>query len=182
MICFRHVDRRRPFLWESGGQPAARWHAAGEGPVHYLAETPDAAWAEFLRHEGITDAVDLVGVRRALWAIELPDPPTTTPELPDRLMVGGLDSYAACQAEARRARAAGASGLVAPSAAVSGATGSGFRTEGELRRGPRRSEHVFVLFGARPDLLGWAACAEGRPRADLLVRVRHFRGTGRPPA
>ena len=182
MIVFRHVDRRRPFLWESADQPGGRWHAADEGPAHYFSETPDGAWAEFLRHEGITDAADLAGVSRALWAIELPDPPTTAPALSDEVMVGRLSTYRQCQAEARRARAAGTTGLVAPSAAVSGATGSGFRTDGELRRGPRRPERVYVLFGRRPDLVGWAACAEGRPRDDLLVRVRHLRGTSRPPA
>ena len=182
MICFRHVDRRRAFLWENDDQPAGRWHAAGEGPVHYFAETADAAWAEFLRHEGITDAVDLAGVDRALWAINLPEPPTATPDVSDAVMTGGLTTYPRCQAAARRARADGATGLRAQSAAVSGATGSGFRTDGGLRRGPRRTEHVLVVFGPRPDLVGWAACASGRPRDDVLVRVRHFPGTRRPPA
>ena len=182
MIVFRHVDRRRPFLWESEQQPAGRWHAAGEGPVHYFAETPDAAWAEFLRHEGITDPADLAGVSRSLWAIELADPPTIEPSLSDATMTGDYPTYRSCQAEARRLRQTGATGIVAPSAAISGATGSGFRTDGGLRRGPRRAERVFVLFGARPGLLGWAACADGRPRDDLLVRVRHFPGTRRPPA
>jgi hypothetical protein len=97
-------------------------------------------------------------------------------------MTGDYPTYRSCQAEARRLRQTGATGIVAPSAAVSGATGSGFRTDGGLRRGSRRAERVFVLFGARPDLLGWAACADGRPRDDLLVRVRHFPGTRRPPA
>jgi hypothetical protein len=40
---------------------------------------------------------------------------------------------------------------------------------------PKRGERVFVLFGLRPDLVGWAACHEGRPRDDLLPRVRHLR-------
>ena len=182
MIVFRQADRRRPFLWESDQQPAGRWHGAGDGPVHYFAETPDAAWAEFLRHEGITDAADLQGISRALWAIELPEPPSVEPGLSDAVMTGDQSTYRSCQAEARRMRAGGATGLRAPSAAVSGATGSGFRTDGGLRRGPRRAEHVFVLFGTRPDLVGWAACADGRPREDLLVRVRHFPGTRRLPA
>jgi hypothetical protein len=145
VIVFRHVDRRHPFLWETSDQPAGRWHAAGEGPVHYLAETADAAWAEFLRHEGITDPADLAGVSRALWAIDLPDPPATEPAISDASMTGGSSSYGTCRAEARRLRAAGAAGLIAPSAAVSGATGSGFRTDNGLRRGSRRPERVYVL-------------------------------------
>jgi hypothetical protein len=182
VIVFRHADRRRPFLWETAEQPAGRWHAAGEGPAHYLAETPDAAWAEFLRHEGITDPADLAGVSRALWAIELREPPTLSPKLPLSAMVGERSTYGRCQVAARELRAAGADGLVAPSAAVSGATGSGLRTDGGLRRGPRRPERVFVLFGRRPELVGWAACSDGRPRADLLVRVRHFGRLHPPPA
>ena len=43
MILFRHADPRRPFFWESSVQPAGRWHAAGDGPVQYLADTPDGA-------------------------------------------------------------------------------------------------------------------------------------------
>ena len=72
MILFRQCDRRFPFLWEAANQPAARWHADGEGPAQYLADTPSGAWAEFLRHEGITNEADLAGVERALWAVEVP--------------------------------------------------------------------------------------------------------------
>ncbi len=66
MIGFRQCDSRWPFLWESAEQPGARWNAPGEGPVHYFADTPDGAWAEFIRHEEITDPVDLATVRRSL--------------------------------------------------------------------------------------------------------------------
>ena len=71
---FRHADHRYPFLWESAAQPAGRWHADGDGPCQYLADTPDGAWAEFLRHEEITDPDDLPGITRSLWAVEVPDP------------------------------------------------------------------------------------------------------------
>jgi hypothetical protein len=172
MIVFRHADPRFPFLWESADQPPARWHGRGEGPAHYFSETPDGAWAEFLRHEGITDPADLAGVARSVWAIELPGVPQATPSLPDALLLGDESSYPSCQEEARRIRAQRFRGLTAPSAAIDAETPSGFRTEGGLRPGPPRSEHVFVLFGQRSDLVGWAACAEGRPRDDLLVRVR----------
>ena len=40
MIGYRHSDPRYPFLWEDNAQPAARWHGDGQGPVHYLADTP----------------------------------------------------------------------------------------------------------------------------------------------
>jgi hypothetical protein len=175
VIVFRHADARFPFLWETGGQPPARWHGAGEGPVGYFSETPDGAWAEFLRHEEITDPADLEGLVRSIWAIELPEPPVARPRLTAEVMTGGLESYPACQAEARRLRSRGAAGLVAPSAALQARTPSGFRTEGGLRPGPVRSERVFVVFGLQPALVGWSACAEGRPRPDLLARVRQLR-------
>jgi hypothetical protein len=68
-LAFRHCDPRFPFLWQTAVQPAARWHVTGEGPANYFSDTPTGAWAEFLRHEGITDVTDLAGVRRSLWAV-----------------------------------------------------------------------------------------------------------------
>jgi hypothetical protein len=175
VIVFRHADPRFPFLWESTDQPSARWHRRGEGPAHYLAETADGAWAEFLRHEGITDPDDLAGVARSIWAIELPAAPDARPTLDERTLTGTESTYRACQAEARRLRDGGADGLTAPSAALPSPAASGFRTDGGLVPGPARDERVFVLFGPRPDLVGWAACAEGRPREDLVPRVRQLR-------
>ena len=172
MITFRHADNRHPFLWESQAQPAARWHGDGDGPVAYLAESPDGAWAEFLRHEEIADVDDIAGITRSLWAIELEETALEAPDLPEAILTGGPDAYDACRGEARRLRAGGAAGLIAPSAALVPDTPSGWRTDGGLRPGDPRRERVVVLFGRRPDLLGWSACAEGRPRADLLGRVR----------
>ena len=79
MIAFRHSDGRFPFLWEDANQPSARWHREGEGPVQYLADTPDGAWAEFLRHEEITDEIDLEGISRALWTVSITDTNFATP-------------------------------------------------------------------------------------------------------
>ncbi len=73
MIWFRHCDTRWPFLWQSANQPPGRWHGDGEGPVQHLSDTPDGAWAEFLRHEEISEAADLAGIERDLWAIDVPD-------------------------------------------------------------------------------------------------------------
>jgi hypothetical protein len=118
MIVYRHADPRFPFLWENAEQPAARWHGPGEGPVQYFSDTPDGAWAEFLRHEGITDESELVNVRRALWAIEVPDNlALVSPRLARPLLTGGIETYETCQKEARRFRATGAKVLRATSAA-----------------------------------------------------------------
>jgi hypothetical protein len=172
---YRNTDVDVPFFWESAAQPAGRWHAEGAGPAHYLATTPEAAWAEHLRHEEITDPADLAGVRRAMWVVAVPDDePLATPRLGRESLVGGLETYPRCQREAARLRAAGATGLRAPSAALR--TGSsGWRTDDGLRPGPLARAETIVLFGPRPDLVGWSACHVGRPRDDLLPRVRPLR-------
>lgn len=175
MIGYRHADPRYPFLWETRRQPAGRWHDMGDGPVHYLASTPDAAWAELLRHEEVTDPEDVATIRRAMWVVEVPDDTLPAARLPLRVLRGDEASYEACRREARRLRSTGAPGLRAPSAAVVSTTGSGHRVEDGLRTGPRRPEETMVLFGPRPDLIGWAACQVGQPRADILRRVRHLR-------
>ena len=174
MLWFRHADPRFPFLWESTGQPAARWHDTGEGPVHYLTDTPDGAWAEFLRHEGITQVEELENVQRALWAVEVPPEPSAAPMLPTETLLGGTGTYEACRAEARRQRAAGSRALVAPSAALLEGGARAWKVDRGLREGNARDGQVLVLFGLRPGLEGWAAAGAGRPRAELLERVRQL--------
>ncbi|HYT79314.1 MAG TPA: RES family NAD+ phosphorylase [Actinomycetota bacterium] len=175
MIAFRHCDSRFPFLWEDAGQLPGRWHDVGEGPVHYLADTPDGAWAEFIRHEEIRDPADLETVTRALWAINVPDEGHhPRPALPRRILVRGPGTYLRCRAEARRLRAEGHGGLLAPSAALLPGSAAGWRVDGGLVRGPRKNGMVLALFGRRPDLIGWPATVAGRPGEDILGRVRYF--------
>src|SRR5215471_7352275 len=113
MIVFRQVDARYPFLWEDARQPAARWHADGDGPAHYFADTPDGAWAEFLRHEEITDLRDLATIRRQMWAVDIGDTPTTPIELPEATLTGGRETYVACQHAAAALRARGVTRIAA---------------------------------------------------------------------
>jgi hypothetical protein len=172
MIAFRNTDIDAPFLWESRAQPPARWHGAGDGPAQYFSSTPEAAWAEFLRRQEIRDPEDLAGIERVLWAVDIDDhEPAIEPKLPRAALTG--DGYRACQAEAARLRRAGVTRLAAPSAAVDPASPSGWRVEAGLRRGTRRLESTVVLFGARPHLIGWRACAPGAPGTDVLARLRY---------
>lgn len=173
MIAFRHADSRFPPLWESAAEPAARWHAANQGPARYFADTPDGAWAEFLRHEEITDPADLATVERAVWAMEIPDAGYTEVTLPPAVMTGGADTYPACQAEAARLIAMGVNAIQAPSAALKRGGAAGWRVDSGLQPGSARDGLVRILFERRPDLVGWCA-AVGRPSADLLPHVRHF--------
>ncbi len=176
MICYRHADPRLPFLVETAEQPAARWHDHGEGPVQYFSDTADGAWAEFLRHEEITDPQDLAAVRRALWAVDIPEDDYEVPDLIREVLTGGPDAYPACREEARRIQSSGAPGIIAPSASLLPGEARGWRVDAGLAPGPDRDGQTIVVFGRRPDLVGWAAAAEGRPRDDLLRVVRQLGG------
>ena len=175
MILYRHAPPGLPFIWETADQPEARWHGPGEGPAHYLADTPDGAWAELLRHEEITTPEELVGVQRAIWAIEVPDDiveATAQPALEEVVLLGGVATYGACRDEARRLRDGGAAGLRAPSAALMHGGAGGWRVDGGLRPGPPRNGTVVVLFRRRPELVAWPVVDQGRPRPEVLEHVR----------
>lgn len=172
MIAFRHADPRFPFLREDSSQAAGRWNAAGE-LTQYLCDTPDGAWAEFLRHEEIDDPRDLSTIRRALWAVEIGSPPEVRPDLPPEVLTGGPESWQECRQFAHQLRTE-AGGIAVPSAALRSGGAHGWRVDGGLRPGTERDGVVFVLFGSRPDLVGWAATIDGRPGEALLADVRHF--------
>jgi hypothetical protein len=159
MIAFRQVDGRYPLLWQSAAQPAGRWHGQGEGPAHYFADSPDGAWAEFLRHEEITDEADLRTIRRQMWAVEIGGAPGVGVHVPAGTLAGGPSTYAVCQQEARRLRAAGVDRLAAPSAALNPGGRDGI---------------VIVVFGSSLEMVGWLAADAARPLPELLERVRHY--------
>jgi hypothetical protein len=174
VIGFRHCDPRWPFLRGDSGQPAARWHAFGDGPANYFADTAVGAWAEFLRHEEIKDAADLAGVQRSLWAVELPDAGYGVPALAGTTLRGDRKTYAACQAEAARLRAVGHTALQAPSAALLPDAAAGWSCTPNETRAPARDGVVFVIFGAPAALVGWPAVENGRPPARVVALVNHF--------
>ena len=180
MIAYRHASPVRPFLWERASQPGSRWHAQGEGPVQYLSDTPDGAWAEYLRRYDIRDPSALQAMRRTLWAVDIGAQELATPRLPLDVLTGGRETWETCRREARRLRAAGATGLRARSAALEPGMARGLRVEGgRLVPGEARSGDTIVLFGPRPDLVGWRAAYLGRPGEDLLEAVRYFGAAGR---
>jgi hypothetical protein len=174
MIAFRQVDARYPFLWEDTSQPAGRWHGDGEGPAHYFADTPDGAWAEFLRHEEIDDPADLMTIRRQMWAIEIGDPPAAQVDLPLDILTGGPDTHPRCQQRARALRARGVGRLAATSAALMPGGARGLRVRAGVQPCKPREGVVIVIFGSPDGLVGWAAAVDGRPPDDLLPRVRHY--------
>ena len=169
---FRHCDPRFAFLWQDAAQPAARWHAAGHGPANYFADTPIGAWAEFLRHECITDPADLAGVRRSLWAAQLPEDGYATPTLHDTDLFGDEASYPVCQAEAARLRIAGAQRLEVRGAALLPGAARGWQADPAVRASTTpRDGWVWVLFGTC-DVTAWIAVDGGSPPELVLPLVR----------
>lgn len=174
MIVFRVAPSEFPFLWEGTEQPVGRWHDHGECPSHYFADTPDGAWAELLRHEEIREAEDLLGIRAALWAVEIGDSLGVEPKLSYKILTGGRETYIKCQEEAHRLRDAGVDKLVVLSAALLPGCARGWCVNSGLQSGPDRDGKVIVLFGRQPKLIGWIAIKEGRPDERLLACVRYF--------
>ncbi len=138
-----------------------------------LCDTADGAWAEFLRHEEITEPDDLAGIERSLWAVAPTDESVSRPRLPAKVQVG--DEHLPCQAEARRMRSAGATALRAAQAALIPGGARGQRTDGGLQEGNARDGETLVLFERRPSLTGWRIVDAGRPPTRILPLVRHLR-------
>lgn len=144
--------------------------------MQYLADTPDGAWAEFLRHEEIQDPADLVGVRRRMWVVEvdLDAERVRQAALPPQVMTGDKGSYPECQAAARRLRAEGSTCVLAPSAALVAGGARGQVTDEGLREAAGRDGAVWAFAGVRPGARGWAAVDAGAPSERVLRLVRHF--------
>lgn len=163
---FRVCDRRYPFLWQSPGQQAGRWNRVGDQPVHYLANTPTVAWAEWIRHQEIEDPADLEGVAAALWAVLIPDHWSDQDLQPVNLSTELVLSTTPEAEDARLAlvtqlKAHGAQGLLAPTAAL-------HQSDTALLI----PAHVILLWCAVEQLPGWCCVREGRPGSELLPLVR----------
>jgi hypothetical protein len=128
-----------------------------------------------LRHEGITEESELVNVRRALWAVEIPDElPTDAPNLAGSVLTGGIETYDRCRVEARRLRAKGTEALRALPAAMLPGGARGWKVDGGLQPGADRDGTVLAVFSSDVGCVGWLAAIAARPRSDLLSRVRYL--------
>ena len=178
---FRVCDRRYPFLWQSAGQQAGRWNRAGDEPVHYLANTPTVAWAEWIRHQDIEDPADLEGVAAALWAVLIPDHWADPDLQPVNLSIDLVLGTTPAAKDARLAlvdqlKAQGARGLMAPSAALHQSDAvlpcTRVRDGSEEADALATPALVILLWCAAVQLPGWCCVAEGRPGPELLPLVR----------
>lgn len=173
MIVFRNADPRWPFLWEDAGQPAGRYNAASDGPAQYFADTPDGAWAEFIRHAEIADLDELLDAKRSLWGVEITDDVPATSALPLAIATGDRNSYPACQNYARSLRNKGQNRIDERSAALVPGGARGQRVDKGLQEGPARDGTIIVIFDYLPENTGWCI-STGSPPAHVLAITKQF--------
>lgn len=169
LTAFRYSSYDVPF-WVRPNTRAGRWHRAGAGPTQYWSLSPDAAWAELIRHEGLNDESELDTVRMPVWVCRVPSIILVDLRDSDAWTRHGVtegqlldDDWTVCQDLAAGLRAQ-ADGVIAPCAALP-------------------DEANLTIFGARR-AIGWqslpalasavpaARVAIGRPPSGLVDRVR----------
>lgn len=167
---FRWADYDTP-VWSRPNSKAGRWNrVARDSWAQYWTFSPETAWAEALRAQGIVEADDIEQMRSKFWVgqvclkeiASLTDPAWLEwLGLSEGDLVG--EDWSVCQDAADVLRKAGASGLVTPSAAL-----------------PGKLSLVIFKRMIRGD---WVETAEG-PRIlrypDLMLPCRLI-GRGRPP-
>lgn len=177
---FRQVAPDWPPLYHAAGEPlpsqrSGRWHRQGQGYAQYLALEPLGAWAELVRYEGIRTPDRAGEYRRTLWLALVREVDIADLSSFDHWAACGLDPAAAvgdharCQDLADDLRDAGYRGVLAPSAALSGATNLtvfGTRYEKVLVHGLARWENP------QPDLrVACTLAAHGGPPEVLLAET-----------
>jgi RES domain-containing protein len=174
---FRWADYDTP-VWARANN--GRWHRAGAGhSVQYWAYSPEAAWAESLRAQGIREVADIETMRSKIWVGQICMSDIAVLTDPRWQLWLGItadalvsDDWSACQDAADTLRAVGANGVVAPSAALTG------RLNLIVFKRMVRGDWVESPEGARtlryPDImLPCQLIARGRPPVNLRESVNY---------
>lgn len=183
---YRQVATGWPPLFHSAGeaipsQESGRWHRQGEGYAQYFSLSPAGAWAEYLRHQSITDASRALEQRRDLWVAHVTATAIADLSSAKHLRQCGLSPEVATglredsQVLADDLRAAGFDGLLSRSAALEdevNLTIFGERFERVVTQDPSRWQN--------PDPTIWIPCmmvAEASPPPlSILGEVIHSSG------
>lgn len=135
-VCWRRADWDTP-LWALPNTRAGRYNRGGDAGTQYFCLHPWGAWAEVLRWEDRRTVEEAADLTSRLWSIRLrlAQPPVRVTF--DEASQHGLrpedlvaEDHRSCQQLAEQVRAAGATALVVPSAALPG-------TESLIVFGPR---------------------------------------------
>lgn len=176
VVAFRWSSYDVPF-WARPNTRPGRWNRLGDDPTQYWSLSPDAAWAELIRHENLRSEAELDLVRMSFWICRVPtmrlidlrhEAERDKYDLAEDALIA--DDWRECQ-ELRAVLQRRAAGVIAPCAALP--------DEPNLTLfGARRA----IDFDARPALASAvpvAKAAIGRPPDGLVERVRRPAG---PPA
>jgi RES domain-containing protein len=171
-VGFRYSDYDNPF-WARANTLGGRWHRGGTEPTQYLSLSPDAAWADRIRHENLTTEIEVAMIRMPLWVAKLEENRIADYSTFDTAEGAGFppdalvdDDWTRCQEEGDRLRSLGFRGILAPAASLPG-------------------EKCITLFGGRravdwedEPLVASAIRAKivtvGSPPTDLVHRVRFY--------
>lgn len=171
-IAHRYSSYDTPF-WVRENSQMGRWHVSGDGATQYLSLSTDGAWAELIRNEELRTEDEVAMVSVSMWAVTIDQEMIVDYSSFELAEQAGFDpsalvdeDYELCQREGARLRALSYAGVLAPSAAVPGATNL-------TLFGPRMASTW-----DRPPLLASSIPAtiitKGAPPPGLLARVRHI--------
>jgi RES domain-containing protein len=174
---FRYSNYDTPFWARSNTRPG-RWHVPGDGPTQYLSLTTEGAWADLIRSEELRSEEEVAMVKMPLWVASVDQSTVVDYSEFSYAEEAGFvaealveDDHQRCQAEGKRLRALGYTGVLAPSAALP-------------------DELNLTIFGARVSI-AWGSkqalasaipakvLMNGSPPAGLVERVRFI---GQPHA
>ena len=125
-VAFRYSNYDTPF-WARANTQDGRWHRARTFPTQYFGMTPDACWADLIRHENLRTDHEVAMIRMPLWVAKLSEQRVADYRTfekaeearfpPDALID---EDWERCQAEGEWLLGLGYRGVIAPSAALPG--------------------------------------------------------------
>jgi len=175
-VAFRWSDYDVP-LWTRPNTSPSRWNRAQQDATQYLCLSPEGAWAELIRTEGLRTVQELELISKPMWILHVRERNLADYSTFEKAKAAGFAPQALvdedcerCQAEGRRLRELGFRGVLAPSAALPGAIN--LTLFGRRLTVPwEYSEERLMASFVRAKRL-----AVGHPPSELLPLVRH-RGT-----
>jgi RES domain-containing protein len=172
-VAFRWSDYDVP-LWTRPNTSPLRWNRAREAPTQYLSLTPEGSWAELIRAERLRTPQELRLVSMPMWVLKVRETNLADYSTFERAHAAGFppdalvdEDYERCQAEAQRLRERGFRGVLAPSAALSGAVNLTLFGRRLTVPWDYPQDRLMASFVRAKRL------AVGRPPEELLPLVRH---------
>jgi len=171
LVAFRWTDYDVPF-WARENSLDGRWNYGGHDSTQYWSLTPEAAWAELIRHENLQSEDDLDLVRKPFWIARIPSlglVDLRQPDIRERHEVTEDDliddDWTVCQELAVSLRQGASRGVIAASAALP--------ADASVTLFGRRRAIDWANSPALASTVPAARVAIGRPPEGLLPRVRY---------